>query len=68
MGRGVPGVAGAGASGMECWGTLLGASDGIGCRGPVRICPGFGAGGAGLDGIGIPRGAKGIVGTGGAGA
>ena len=33
------------------------AGDGSGCRGPERICPGLGTGGAGLAGIGIPRGA-----------
>ena len=34
---------------------------GRGCRGPERICPGRGAGGAGLAGMGIPRGAIGGV-------
>jgi hypothetical protein len=58
IGRGVPGVACGG--GIACCGTLRGASEGIGCRGPVRICPGRGAGGAGFDGIGNPRGAAGM--------
>jgi hypothetical protein len=60
IGRGVPGVACCGIG--NCGAAVLGASDGIGCRGPVRICPGLGAGGAGREGIGIPRGLAGIGG------
>jgi hypothetical protein len=38
-------------------GAELGADGaGIGCRGPDRICPGLGAGGTGLAGIGALRG------------
>jgi hypothetical protein len=33
--------------------------DGSGCRGPVRIWPGLGAGGAGREGIKVPRGVPG---------
>src|SRR5579863_4998228 len=43
-------------------GTLRGSPKlgGRGCLGPDRIWPGFGGGGAGLDGIGIPRGTPGV--------
>src|SRR6185436_12826419 len=36
---------------------------GIGCRGPDRICPGLGAGGAGFTGIEAPRPIGGVSGT-----
>lgn len=39
---------------MRCGAPIPG---GRGCLGPVRICPGFGAGGPGREGIGMPRGA-----------
>jgi hypothetical protein len=54
-GRGAPGAFSVAARGAS---ELGGA---IGWRGPERICPGLGAGGAGLAGIGIPRGAMGGV-------
>ncbi|MDQ6740130.1 MAG: hypothetical protein M3021_07140 [Actinomycetota bacterium] len=47
---GLPG-AGAGTT-RGCAGTL---APGSGCRGPERICPGLGAGGSGLAGIGALR-------------
>src|SRR5258706_15916000 len=60
-GRGAPGP-GAAEPGMVAVGTAAGAGlevsptpGGMGCRGPERICPGLGAGGAGLTGMEAPR-------------
>lgn len=71
-GAGAAGSAGVGFSGATCaagaagcagteglGGVTVGESDGKGCRGPVNVCPGFTAGGAGRVGMGIPRGATG---------
>ena len=51
--RGAPGV------GDAAVGVIFGPSaspGGSGCLGPESICPGFGAGGAGFDGMGTPFG------------
>jgi hypothetical protein len=54
-GRGAPGILSADTRGPSP------AGEGRGCRGPERIWPGRGAGGAGLAGIGMPRAAMGGV-------
>jgi hypothetical protein len=60
-GRGGPGIEGGAASAARC--SIAGLASptlgGNGCRGPERICPGFGGGGAGLVGIGMPRAPRG---------
>ena len=64
LGTGFAGAAGRGGPGITIAGGAFGTSitpAGIGCRGPDRICPGFGEG-TGLAGIGALRETGGLSG------